>query len=320
MNAITVKQNGSISPQADILGIVEDWKGQLDLMVLTGEISDNTRRSYVRGWSRFQDWLLNQSVDQVDNEVIRIWIAELREAGYKPNSINAWLAGVRSFFTWATGARRLIGNPTNGVRSAKRRGTNKKHLRDVLTNAEVKRVLAQPDRTTTIGKRDQAILSLMAYTACRTVEIHRADLEDLKTMGDRLVLYVQGKGSELKDEMVVIANPEAVNAIHDWLSARGNKPGPLFTSLSPRSKDKRLSLRAIRHLVKGYFKAAGVHGDNKTTHSLRHTAITNAVLHGAPVQKAQSMARHVNINTTLVYYHELDRLEDPAEGYIDYGE
>jgi hypothetical protein len=29
------------------------------------------------------------------------------------------------------------------------------------------------------------------------------------------------------------------------------------------------------------------------------------------------MARHANLNTTMIYYHEVDRVEDPAEGYVD---
>jgi integrase len=72
-------------------------------------------------------------------------------------------------------------------------------------------------------------------------------------------------------------------------------------------------------IVKGYFQAAGVHG-NKTTHSLHHTAISKAILKGAPVQKVQSMARHKNIDTTMIYYHEVDRLTNPAEDFINYGE
>jgi hypothetical protein len=31
------------------------------------------------------------------------------------------------------------------------------------------------------------------------------------------------------------------------------------------------------------------------------------------------MARHASLSTTMIYYHEVDRVEDPAEGYVDYG-
>ena len=118
--------------------------------------------------------------------------------------------------------------------------------------------------------------------------------------------------------MIVIDNPAAAGALHDWLSVRGDQPGSLFLSLSDRSHGARLSLRALRHLIKGYYLAAGVLGKDKTAHSLRHAAISNALRHGAPVQKVAAMARHASIETTMIYFHEIDRLSDPAERYISY--
>jgi len=61
-----------------------------------------------------------------------------------------------------------------------------------------------------------------------------------------------------------------------------------------------------------------VRGKGKTTHSLRHTAITSAVKHDALIEKTRSMAHHSSIDTTLIYYHEADRIENPAEEYIRY--
>lgn len=319
MKAITVSTPTDITPDQDVLGLVQDWHSQLDLQVGAGEISPITAQSYQRGWAKFYSWLVDQDCTQVDSNTIREWQKTLRDkpTPHTPNTINAWLAGVRAFFAWAVGARRLAANPCEGVRGAYRNGTSKKHRRDILTNAEVKRVLSMPDRSTPAGKRDYAILGLMVYTAVRSVEVHRADLSDLRTEGDRLVLYVLGKGKDDK-ELVVIAHPDLEQALHEWLAVRGGYPGALFTSLSPRTHGKRLSLRGIRDIVTGYYKRAGLAGGNKTTHSLRHTAITNAVLHGAPVQKVKSMARHASIETTMIYYHEVDRIEDPAEGYINY--
>ncbi len=95
-----------------------------------------------------------------------------------------------------------------------------------------------------------------------------------------LVLDVAGKGRNEADELLVIANADAQTTIHDWLSARGDEPGPLFVSFSPRSRGSRLSMRAIRGIVKAAYKAAGVRGKRKTTHSLRHTAITKAIHNG----------------------------------------
>lgn len=62
---------------------------------------------------------------------------------------------------------------------------------------------------------------------------------------------------------------------------------------------------------------AGLDDDRLTTHSLWHTAVTLALLGGATLQQAQSMARHTNINTTLVYSHNLDRVSQAGEFAVD---
>ena len=174
------------------------------------------------------------------------------------------------------------------------------------------------DTAKELPARDRAIIVLMAYTAMRTVEVNRADLADLRTEAGKLVLAVQGKGRREKDEIVVIDNPEAVDALYRWLDERGSEPGPLFLSASDRNKAGRLSLSAIRTIVKAAFKQAGITEASKTTHSLRHTAITNAVVNNAPVTSVREMARHQSIETTMIYFHEVDRVANAAESHIQY--
>ncbi len=60
-------------------------------------------------------------------------------------------------------------------------------------------------------------------------------------------------------------------------------------------------------------RAAGFDSERLTAHSLRHTAITQALLAGSPLQEVQQFARHSSINTTQVYAHNLDRLQGSCE-------
>lgn len=313
-NSLTVPH--ALTPSGDLDSLVADWIASLDLLVRAGEISKTTRQTYQRGAAKFVAWCRQQPV--VSEDVIREWIAQLRAEDIKPASINTWLAGVRSLFEWASSKGRVPFNLAAGIKGAKRKGTTKAHSREALTDREVMRVLARTERTTPEGRRDYAILTLMAFTAARTIELHRANVQDLRTESGRLVLDVQGKGRVESDELLVIANPIAEGAVCDWLAVRESPGNPLFVSMSDRSKGERLSLRAMRGLVKQHYKAAGILGDRKTTHSLRHAAITNAVRHNAPVQKVRTMARHASLETTMIYFHEVDRIENPAEDYIAY--
>jgi integrase len=93
------------------------------------------------------------------------------------------------------------------------------------------------------------------------------------------------------DDFVVLPKP-AIKAVRTWLKVRGKKKGSLFWSLSKQNKGERLSARALRGMVKQRYEEAGV--------------------------QVQAMARHKSYDTTLNYYHELSRTENPAEDLIIY--
>lgn len=295
---------------------LQEWHAWLDLKVQAGDISQDTANTYRRGASKFIEWLGDRDPD---SDAILKWQAHLKTNGYKPGAINAWLGGVRSFFGWAADRARIPFNPAQGIRGAKRSGTKKRHIREALTDREALSLLRQPDRNTTEGKRDYALLTTQLYTAARGIELYRADVADVTTKDGRLVLMVQGKGQTEKDEPLVLVS-EAAEAMHEWLAVHPDKNGALFVSLSDRSYGERLSRSGTREILKRYFDRAGIVG-NKSTHSLRHTAITNALRHGVPITRvSKQLARHASIDTTMVYVHETDRLADPVEEHIFYDE
>ena len=136
-----------------------------------------------------------------------------------------------------------------------------------------------------------------------------------------MVIDVHGKGQRESDDVMVVCNPDAIAAVHDWLAERkrcGCDGVALFVSMSRGTYCERLSQRYIRKMVKGYYDLAGVVGENKTTHSLRHSCASNMIDNGAPFQKVQSAMRHANINTTMIYVHEKDRLTNPGEAFVAY--
>ena len=316
LNHLIVSQPQQLAQAIALDEAITQWKAHLDLLVSTQELSKTTATTYKSGWNKFHAWIGSAQVNSISADTIREWIA-YETTTYKKRSVNTWLAGVRSFFTWCLDNRLIPYDPTATVKGATRKGETKMHRKKPLTNAEVRRLLAMPENNTAQGARDNAILHLFLFTAMRSVEIHRADLADWQTIGNQQVIYYQGKGHNEKDAYKVILDNVA-DAVQNWLSYRGNEPGVLFTSLSDRSQGERLSLRAIRYLVKEYMIRAGIDDDQKTTHSLRHTAITNAVVNGATPQQAQELAGHASPETTAIYIHSVNRLQNPGEQFIDY--
>ena len=292
--------------------LYERWESYLK-----SEHAETTQAAYEKGLQIFRAWLQErgsdlQSVTPLD---VREWRDELRES-YAVQTVNLRLSAVRRFYAWLIEEGAPILNPAANVRGASRRGKAGRHKRDELSASEVLAVLGTCEDTE-LGKRDRGILALMAYCALRTIEVQRADLSDLATRDGRSVLWVRGKGRAEADDFVVLP-PAADEALRSWLIERGSEKGPLFVSLSRQNPGDRLSTRAVRGMVKDRFHLAGVVNGGKTTHSLRHSAISNAIRNGAEPLQVQAMARHQSFDTTLGYYHELSRTEKPAEDLIDY--
>ena len=151
----------------------------------------------------------------------------------------------------------------------------------------------------------------------RTIEVSRANVEDLRTAGDSTVIYLQGKGHEEKTEYIKIA-PEVEDAIRAYLNARGAvaPEEPLFVSTSNNSKGKRISTRTISGIVKNALINAGYNSDKLTAHSTRHTAVTLALMGGQKLEEVQQFARHKNLATTLIYAHHIDRAKNNCEATI----
>ncbi len=183
--ALTKERPLGIQPGGDVRCLVADWHSALDLQVSAGELAATTAKTYKRGAGRFLTWCASWDVESVSGDTVRLWLAELLAVGYKPAACNTWLAGVRSLYRWAVATHRITHNPLKHVRGQKRTQGTRKHRRQPLTDAEVRRVLAIPDNLP-IGLRNNALLHVLAYTGARTVEVHRANLADLHTEGGRL--------------------------------------------------------------------------------------------------------------------------------------
>lgn len=290
----------------------ELWRDRLAADVEAGELAADTAATYRRGLGKFIAWGAADP-ERTNDGAVKTWLADLRAGGASQNSIAAWFAGLRAFFAWAVSERHIPADPTQGVKRGRRKGTAKTHKRELLTDDEMIRILSLD-----LSRRDRALVHLLAYTGARGIELHRADIEDLRTEGGEMVLFVQGKGRIEKDEKIVIAHPDARDAVYSYLAERKTDQGPLFASEANRTAGGRLSRRALRAIVRGILDRAGITSRRKTCHSFRHSAITNAIRNGATMTDAQGMARHANIATTQVYFHNLERMTNAAEKRIDY--
>ena len=276
------------------------------------DASPKTVQTYSRAVRQFIKYLQDNGIAQPTREDVIAFREELRE-DHKPTTVQSYIIAVRLFFQW-TAQEGLYPNIAQHIKGAK---LSKDHKKDYLTSTQVKAVLDGIARDTAQGRRDYAIFTLMVTGGLRDIEVHRANIEDLRTLGDSTVLYLQGKGREERAEYVKVP-AEVERAIRASLADRTDTTGrdPLFISLSNNSKGKRVSTRSISGIVKKSLVGAGYDSDRLTAHSLRHTAVTLSLLGGNSLQEVQQFARHANIATTQIYAHNLDRAKNKCESTI----
>lgn len=307
MNSIEVVQGNTtvVAPQVITEDLYTRYIAYLDA-------SPKTVQTYTRAIKQFAKWLYANGINQPVREDIISYRDFLKE-DHKPSTVQSYITAVRLFFQW-TEQEHLYPNIADHIKGAK---LDKSHKKDYLTSRQVKRVLEQAREDSVEGLRNYAILALMFTGGLRTVEVSRANIEDLRTAGDNTVLYIQGKGREEKTDYIKLV-PEVEDAIRAYLSVRGEKDHkkPLFASLSNNSKGGRLSTRSVSSIVKTAMVNAGYNSETLTAHSTRHTAVTLALLGGQTLQEVQQFARHSNIATTQIYAHNLDREKNQCEATV----
>ena len=277
------------------------------------DVSPLTVKTYKAGIARLMGYLKEQGITRPERDDVIAFKKSIQASGRKPSTVAAYLSAIRRFFDW-TESKGFYPNITKGIKAPK---IDKGHKRDFLNAEQIQGMMRGINRTSLEGKRNFALLALMATGGLRTVEVVRANIEDLSTIGGVPVLYVQGKGRTDKKDFIKLT-PEVLTAIREYLDARGEVStlAPLFASLSHRNSGSRLTTRTISNVAKHSMIAAGFYSHRLTAHSLRHSAVTLALMSGASLQEVSHFARHSNISTTMIYSHDVDRLRSSCEASI----
>ena len=290
--------------------IIEAFLHQLDA-------AEKTRATYERSLRAWRSYLAEtgESIMTSTRRTVLAYKTSL-EAAKKAATVNAYLSAVRSLYAFleAEGIKPNIAASVKGVR---RSAASPK---DALTIAQARELLAdKPGEGATVEQlRDYAILNLLTRRGLRTVEAVRANIGDIRQVNGEAVLYVQGKGYSDKSDFVIL-NQACLGPLYAYLEARGcrDPEAPLFAGIGNRNQGGRMTTRTVSRIVKEAFKLHGIEAASLTAHSLRHTAVTLALLADAPLQEVQAMARHKSINTTMIYAHNLNRMRAGAEHAID---
>jgi integrase/recombinase XerD len=222
------------------------------------------------------------------------FVRDLHRRGLAPGSIARKLAAVRGFHHFLVAEGLADDDPTVLVHAPRRSTT----LPKALTFSQVERLLAAPDASTALGRRDRALLEFIYATGARVAEVVDLDQPDLDLEGGTALLAGKGR----RQRLVPVGRPAcaAVEAyLPDRLSLRqpGRDPGALFLN----SRGGRLTRQGVWTIIRRHTARAGLSPSEVSPHVLRHSAATHMVEGGADLRVVQEFLGHANISTTQVY-------------------
>lgn len=290
-------------------------------------LADATFQAYGRDLQQFEGFLHGHkrtldTPDTVEREHVRNFVAFLHGQGQAKSSISRKLSAVRALFHYLMQQKKVVTDPTAGVRNPKR----EQHHPVVLNVDQAFSLLgglapstaSSPQEASStqaalpalpatansvIHTRDLALAELLYGGGLRISEATGLDLVDLRL--DEGTARVWGKGSK---ERVSPLGEACVAALRQWLTVRDTLAAGTEQAVFVGVRGKRLNRREGGRIIEQLCTAAGL-PQTISPHGLRHSFATHLLEGGADLRTVQELLGHARLATTQRYTHlTLDRL------------
>ncbi|HET6181935.1 MAG TPA: tyrosine-type recombinase/integrase [Candidatus Sulfotelmatobacter sp.] len=222
---------------------------------------------------------------------------------------NARLGAIHSFFqyvafeepAYALHCQRILAMPS------------KRHERrpiEFLNREEIDALLAIPNLSTWMGRRDRTLFLVAVQTGLRVSELIGLNGQDV-VLGTGAHVRCLGKG---RKQRCTPLRPETATMLGAWLrECHGLPENPVFPSV----RGGRLSRDAIERLITKYTNVAkqtcpSLKRKKVSPHVLRHSAAMDLLQHGVDRSVIALWLGHETVETTQMYLHADMRLKEKA--------
>ncbi|MBA4072559.1 MAG: site-specific tyrosine recombinase XerD [Gemmatimonas sp.] len=269
-----------------------------EFLTLEQGSSVRTDESYARDLQRLAEWAVAHGVPApaaLTAAHLREFVYYLKDLGLAPASIRRGVSAIRTWFRFLMAEGVVQADPSERLETPRKWRT----LPEVLTTAEVERLLGAISLEEPLAFRDRAMLELAYGAGLRVGEWITLKVSDL--MLDEGVVRVFGKGGK---ERLVPVGGSATGAVAIYLRElrprleRGKGAGVLFLN----ARGAPLSRMGAWKLLRKYVQLAGI-TKPVTPHTLRHSFATHLLEGGADLRSVQEMLGHADISTTQIYTH-----------------
>ena len=240
------------------------------------------------------------TVEQVDAQLVRAFLRDLEETrGNCVATRNQRLAALRSLFRFiGRCVPELVEHATQIGAIPDRRAPEP--MVDYLEKSEVEALLAVPDRSKALGRRNHALLLLLYNTGSRASEAARLVVSDLRLAGSPAArFFVKGRKHRLCPLW-----PRTVESLRSTLGARLDGPpdAPVFLS-QRRTALTRFGVYEVMKSVKDRAAESvpSLRAKRISPHTMRHTTAVHLLQAGVDINTIRAWLGHVSLETTNRY-------------------
>ena len=243
------------------------------------------------------------TLDKITKETILEfldWIQRERQCSNATR--NSRLAAIHSFYRYLQYESMDYLHECQKILSVRFKKTKKESI-TYLTIEGIKLLLQQPDTTTSRGRRDLTLLSLMYDTGARVQET--IDLTpSMLRLNKPPTIKIVGKGN--KARLVPMLDAQIEHLKNYLRENRLNEPFANMYPLFFNSRKEKLTRAGINHIVQKYAITARkedemIIPENISCHSLRHSKAMHLLQAGVNLVYIRDILGHVSIQTTEIY-------------------
>jgi len=240
-------------------------------------------------------------LEALDAPMIGAFLSHLETArGNGVRTRNARLTAVHSFFHYAA-----LRHPEHAALIGRVLAIPEKRFATALvaylTRPEIDAVLAGPDRATSTGRRDHALLLLAVQTGLRVSELAGLRCRDVE-LGAGAHVRCVGKG---RKERCTPLTRSTVAVLRSWLRERDGPPAsPLFPGRSGQALTRGAIWRLVaKHAARARAQSPSLAAKHVSPHVLRHTAAMSLLQAGVDTSVIALWLGHEGLESTAIYLH-----------------
>lgn len=245
-------------------------------------------------------WMKNKELclDAITRTDLISYLAYMKnDRGVSNVTLSTIASGIRRFFAYLAKNGRIVRDVSAGLPGPKRDAAGPFN---VMTYAEVRRLLDNTVPKNPTLSRDRAILELMYSSALRRSEVAQLDVGHVDFLERKVHVYL-GKG---KKDRVVPVGKEAIEHLKTYY----NNGRPLFrpklgvNAMFLTKFGAQLMKYSVRDVVIRAKKRANI-ARQITPHTLRHSSASHLMWEGASLREISAFLGHNNLKTTTRYCH-----------------